>query len=97
VRALALRPQLLLFDEPTSALDPELVGDVLRLIKELADEGWSMVIVTHELEFAREVAHEIAFVDGGKIVEHGDPKQLLRHPRHERTRQFLHRLLNPFE
>ncbi len=96
VRALALRPQLLLFDEPTSALDPELVGDVLRLIKELADEGWSMVIVTHELEFAREVAHEIAFVDGGTIVEHGDPKQLLRHPQQERTRQFLHRLLNPF-
>ncbi|MDJ0378865.1 amino acid ABC transporter ATP-binding protein [Cryobacterium sp. PH31-L1] len=96
VRALALRPQLLLFDEPTSALDPELVGDVLRLIKELADEGWSMVIVTHELEFAREVAHEIAFVDGGTIVEHGDPKQLLRHPQQERTRQFLHRLLHPF-
>ena len=96
VRALALRPQLLLFDEPTSALDPELVGDVLRLIRELADEGWSMVIVTHELEFAREVAHEIAFVDGGTIVEHGDPKQLLRHPRQERTRQFLHRLLHPF-
>ncbi|TFC28169.1 amino acid ABC transporter ATP-binding protein [Cryobacterium sp. TMT1-3] len=96
VRALALRPQLLLFDEPTSALDPELVGDVLRLIKELADEGWSMVIVTHELEFAREVAHEIAFVDGGTIVERGDPKQLLRNPKQERTRQFLHRLLHPF-
>lgn len=96
VRALALRPQLLLFDEPTSALDPELVGDVLRLIKELADEGWTMVIVTHELEFAREVAHEIAFVDGGTIVERGDPKQMLRYPQHERTRQFLHRLLNPF-
>ncbi|TFB65348.1 amino acid ABC transporter ATP-binding protein [Cryobacterium sp. Hz9] len=96
VRALALRPQLLLFDEPTSALDPELVGDVLRLIKELADEGWSMVIVTHELVFAREVAHEIAFVDGGTIVEHGNSKQLLRHPQQERTRQFLHRLLNPF-
>ena len=96
VRALALRPQVLLFDEPTSALDPELVGDVLRLIKELADEGWTMVIVTHELEFAREVAHEIAFVDGGTIVEHGDPKQLLRHPQQERTRQFLHRLLHPF-
>ncbi|WP_104196670.1 amino acid ABC transporter ATP-binding protein [Cryobacterium sp. M15] len=96
VRALALRPQLLLFDEPTSALDPELVGDVLRLIKELADEGWSMVIVTHELEFAREVAHEIAFVDGGVIVEHGEPKKLLRHPEQERTRQFLHRLLHPF-
>jgi cystine transport system ATP-binding protein len=96
VRALALRPTLLLFDEPTSALDPELVGDVLRLIKELAAEGWTMVIVTHELEFAREVASEIAFVDGGTIVEHGDPKQMLRDPQHERTRQFLHRLLFPF-
>ncbi|MDY7528609.1 MULTISPECIES: amino acid ABC transporter ATP-binding protein [Cryobacterium] len=96
VRALALRPQLLLFDEPTSSLDPELVGDVLRLIKELAIEGWTMVIVTHELEFAREVASEIAFVDGGTIVEHGDPRQVLRNPREERTRQFLHRLLNPF-
>ena len=96
VRALALRPQLLLFDEPTSSLDPELVGDVLRLIKELAVEGWSMVIVTHELEFAREVATEVAFVDGGRIVERGDPNQLLRHPKEERTRQFLHRLLFPF-
>ena len=96
VRALALRPQLLLFDEPTSSLDPELVGDVLSLIKELAREGWSMVIVTHELEFAREVANEVAFVDGGTIVERGDPKQLLRNPQHERTRQFLHRLLFPF-
>jgi len=96
VRALALRPTLLLFDEPTSALDPELVGDVLRLIKELAAEGWTMVIVTHELEFAREVATEVAFVDGGTIVEHGDPKEMLRNPQHERTRQFLHRLLFPF-
>ena len=96
VRALALKPELLLFDEPTSALDPELVGDVLRLIKELANEGWSMVIVTHELEFAREVASEIAFVDGGLIVERGEPAQLLRHPQQERTRQFLHRLINPF-
>ncbi|WP_407342674.1 amino acid ABC transporter ATP-binding protein [Pengzhenrongella phosphoraccumulans] len=96
VRALALRPELLLFDEPTSALDPELVGDVLRLIKELAGEGWTMVIVTHELEFAREVASEVAFVDGGRIVERGDPRELLRDPQHERTRQFLHRLLNPF-
>ena len=96
VRALALRPQLLLFDEPTSSLDPELVGDVLRLIKELAVEGWTMVIVTHELQFAREVATEVAFVDGGTIVEHGDPKQLLRNPTQERTRQFLHRLLFPF-
>ncbi len=96
VRALALKPQLLLFDEPTSALDPELVGDVLRLIKELALEGWTMVIVTHELQFAREVAHEVAFVDGGTIVERGEPAQLLRDPQHERTRQFLHRLLHPF-
>jgi cystine transport system ATP-binding protein len=96
VRALALKPTLLLFDEPTSALDPELVGDVLRLIKELAGEGWTMVIVTHELEFAREVATEVAFVDGGTIVEHGDPREMLRNPQHERTRQFLHRLLFPF-
>ncbi|WP_024288379.1 amino acid ABC transporter ATP-binding protein [Cellulomonas sp. KRMCY2] len=96
VRALALKPQLLLFDEPTSALDPELVGDVLGLIKELALEGWTMVIVTHELQFAREVAHEVAFVDGGTIVERGEPAQLLRDPQHERTRQFLHRLLHQF-
>ncbi len=96
VRALALRPQLLLFDEPTSALDPELVGDVLGLIRELALEGWTMVIVTHELQFAREVAHEVAFVDGGRIVEHGDAAQVLRSPQHERTQQFVRRLLHPF-
>jgi cystine transport system ATP-binding protein len=96
VRALALRPQLLLFDEPTSALDPELVGDVLTLMKELAVEGWTMVIVTHELQFAREVANEVAFVDGGVIVERGDPTHMFGSPAHERTRQFLHRLLFPF-
>lgn len=96
VRALALQPQLLLFDEPTSALDPELVGDVLGLMKELALEGWTMVIVTHELQFAREVANEVAFVDGGVIVERGTPEQLFSAPRQERTRQFLHRLLFPF-
>lgn len=96
VRALALRPQLLLFDEPTSALDPELVGDVLGLMKELALEGWTMVIVTHELQFAREVAGEVAFVDGGVIVERGAPEQLFSAPQHERTQQFLHRLLFPF-
>jgi len=96
VRALALKPQLLLFDEPTSALDPELVGDVLHLIKELAEEGWTMVIVTHELQFAREVAHEVAFVDGGRIIERGHPDHILRTPQHERTKQFLHRLLFPF-
>jgi cystine transport system ATP-binding protein len=97
VRALALKPQLLLFDEPTSALDPELVGEVLGLIRELAGEGWTMVIATHELEFAREVATEVAFLDGGAVVERGEPEQVLRHPREERTKRFLHRLLFPFE
>jgi len=96
VRALALRPQLLLFDEPTSALDPELVGEVLELMKELAEEGWTMVIVTHELTFAREVADVVAFIDAGRIVETGPPSEVLRNPRQERTRQFLHRLLFPF-
>ena len=96
VRALALRPKLLLFDEPTSALDPELVGDVLTVIKELADEGWTMVVVTHELAFAREVANEVIFMDGGVVVERGHPDTVLRDPREERTRQFVDRLLHPF-
>ncbi|WP_277883592.1 amino acid ABC transporter ATP-binding protein [Arthrobacter sulfonylureivorans] len=96
VRALALKPSLLLFDEPTSALDPELVGDVLHVIKELADEGWTMALVTHELAFAREVASEVVFMDGGVVVERGHPDQVLREPQEERTRQFVHRLLNPF-
>ncbi|GHD02537.1 amino acid ABC transporter ATP-binding protein [Zhihengliuella salsuginis] len=96
VRALALKPSLLLFDEPTSALDPELVGDVLTVIKELAEEGWTMVLVTHELAFAREVADEVVFMDGGVVVERGHPDQVLREPREDRTRQFVHRLLNPF-
>ncbi|WP_309080923.1 amino acid ABC transporter ATP-binding protein [Zhihengliuella sp.] len=96
VRALALKPSLLLFDEPTSALDPELVGDVLSVIKELAQEGWTMVLVTHELAFAREVADEVVFMDGGVVVERGHPDQVLRAPREERTRRFVHRLLNPF-
>ena len=96
VRALALRPQLLLFDEPTSALDPELVGEVLTVIKELADEGWTMVVVTHELAFARQVADEVIFMDGGVVVERGHPDTVLRDPREERTRQFVDRLLNPF-
>jgi phosphonate transport system ATP-binding protein len=96
VRALALRPQLLLFDEPTSALDPELVGDVLTVIKELADEGWTMVVVTHELAFARQVADEVIFMDGGVVVERGHPDTVLRDPQEERTRQFVDRLLNPF-
>lgn len=96
VRALALKPSLLLFDEPTSALDPELVGDVLRVIKELADEGWTMVLVTHELAFAREVADEVVFMDQGVVVERGHPDVVLRAPRNLRTQQFVHRLLNPF-
>ncbi len=96
VRALALRPQLLLFDEPTSALDPELVGDVLTVIKELADDGWTMVVVTHELAFARQVADEVIFMDGGVVVERGHPDTVLRDPREDRTRQFVDRLLNPF-
>ncbi|WP_104168739.1 amino acid ABC transporter ATP-binding protein [Arthrobacter sp. SX1312] len=96
VRALALQPDLLLFDEPTSALDPELVGEVLAVIKELAEEKWTMVIVTHELAFAREVADEVVFMDGGVVVEHGHPDQVLRRPREERTRRFVQRLLNPF-
>jgi cystine transport system ATP-binding protein len=97
VRALALRPDVLLFDEPTSALDPELVGDVLTVIKELADEGWTMVIVTHELAFARQVADEVVFMDGGVVVERGAPGQILVNPVQERTRQFLHRVLHPFD
>ena len=96
VRALALRPQLLLFDEPTSALDPELVGDVLNVIKQLAEEGWTMVIVTHELNFARQVADEVVFIDSGYIVERGAPGVVLTEPREERTRQFVRRLLSPF-
>jgi len=95
VRALALRPQLLLFDEPTSSLDPELVGDVLTVMKELAEEGWTMVVVTHELVFARQVADEVLFMDGGVIVERGAPEDVFTAPREPRTKQFLDRLLNP--
>lgn len=97
VRALALRPQLLLFDEPTSALDAELVGEVLVVLKELADEGWTMVIVTHELGFARQVADEVLFFDHGAIVERGAPKQLFTAPQHERTRRFVERILHPLD
>lgn len=96
VRALAMKPALLLFDEPTSALDPELVGDVLTVIKELAEEGWTMVLVTHELAFAREVADRVTFMDGGVVVEEGPASEVLRQPARERTQQFVHRLLNPF-
>src|SRR3954454_7437210 len=96
VRALAMRPRVLLFDEPTSALDPELVGDVLAVIKELSDEGWTMVIVTHELGFAREVADEVVFMDQGVVVERGAPEVVLGAPTQDRTRQFVRRLANRF-
>ena len=97
VRALALKPQLLLFDEPTSALDPELVGEVLQVIKELADEGWTMVVVTHELSFARQAADEVLFMDGGVVVERGAPAQIFTKPAEERTRRFLDRILRPLD
>lgn len=97
VRALALKPDLLLFDEPTSALDPELVGEVLHVIKELADEGWTMVVVTHELAFARQAADEVLFMDGGVIVERGAPAQIFTNPREARTRRFLDRILRPLD
>jgi cystine transport system ATP-binding protein len=96
VRALAMRPRVLLFDEPTSALDPELVGDVLAVIKELSEEGWTMVIVTHELGFAREVADEVVFMDQGVVVERGTPEVVLGAPEQDRTRQFVRRLANRF-
>ncbi|GAB3159508.1 amino acid ABC transporter ATP-binding protein [Myceligenerans halotolerans] len=97
VRALALRPELLLFDEPTSALDPELVGEVLAVMKELADEGWTMVVVTHELQFARAVADEVLFLDEGLVVERGAPERMFQEPRKDRTQRFLRRLLHPME
>lgn len=90
-RALALQPDILCFDEPTSALDPELTGEVLRVIKELADENTTMVIVTHEMAFARDVADHVIFMDDGNIVEQGDPMQVFEQPKEERTRQFLQR------
>ena len=95
VRALALAPDLLLFDEPTSSLDPELVGDVLKVMRELAEEGWTMVVVTHELSFAREVANEVVFIDGGVVVERGHPSTIFTAPTEARTALFLDRLLRP--
>ena len=88
-RALAMEPELLLFDEPTSALDPELVGEVLAVMKDLADTGMTMIVVTHEIGFAREVADTVVFLDGGRIIETGPPAEVLDRPRHERSRAFL--------
>lgn len=92
-RAVAMQPKLMLFDEPTSALDPELVGEVLQVIRSLAREGMTMLVVTHEIGFAREVADQVAFMDGGVIVEHGTPQQVIDNPQHNRTREFLSNLL----
>ncbi|MFJ9822139.1 amino acid ABC transporter ATP-binding protein [Streptomyces sp. NPDC101151] len=92
-RALALRPGVILFDEPTSALDPELVGEVLAVIRDLATSGTTLIVVTHEIGFAREVADRVVFIDGGRIVEQGPPSEVLDHPRHERTRDFLSKVL----
>jgi cystine transport system ATP-binding protein len=94
-RALAMEPELMLFDEPTSALDPELIGEVLTVIKDLVHEKWTMVIVTHELQFAEQVSDEVVFMDGGHIVEQGSPEEVLKAPQEQRTQQFLERILNP--
>lgn len=94
-RALAMNPKAMLFDEPTSALDPELVGDVLAVMKDLAREGMTMLVVTHEMEFAAEVASRVLFLDHGVILEEGRPSELLRRPSHPRTRDFLQRVLHP--
>jgi polar amino acid transport system ATP-binding protein len=94
-RALAMQPKAILFDEPTSALDPELVGDVLGVMRKLADDGMTMVVVTHEISFAREVADRVLFIDGGVIVEQGPAKAMLNQSQHPRTQDFLRRVLHP--
>ena len=92
-RALSMEPDALLFDEPTSALDPEMVGEVLKVIKSLAEMGLTMLVVTHEMAFARDVADRVVFMDQGIIVEEGDPREIFTNPKHERTRAFLKRTL----
>ena len=92
-RALAMKPEVMLFDEPTSALDPELVGEVLQVMRALAEEGMTMVVVTHEMGFAREVADRVLVLDGGRILEQGPPEQIFERPSEERTRQFLNQVL----
>lgn len=93
-RALAMNPDIMLFDEPTSALDPEMVGDVLNVMKDLAKQGMTMVIVTHEMGFAKEVANRVLFTDGGKILEDATPKEIFENPQNERTKDFLNKVLN---
>lgn len=92
-RALAMEPKVMLFDEPTSALDPEMVGEVLEVMKQLAQEGMTMMVVTHEMGFAREVGDRVVFMDGGYIVEENTPQELFDHPQHERTKSFLSKVL----
>ncbi|HLY34266.1 MAG TPA: amino acid ABC transporter ATP-binding protein [Jatrophihabitantaceae bacterium] len=92
-RALAMQPKLMLFDEPTSALDPELVGDVLDVMRSLAEDGMTMIVVTHEIGFAREVGDQLVFMDGGVVVESGPPREVLANPKHERTKAFLSKVL----
>jgi polar amino acid transport system ATP-binding protein len=94
-RALAMEPMAILFDEPTSALDPELVGEVLAVMRSLAEQGMTMLVVTHEMSFAKEVADRVAFMDRGKIVEEGPPAEMLAHPKQERTQDFLRRVTHP--
>ena len=96
-RAIAPNPDVVLFDEPTSALDPELVGEVLAVIRELAREGTTMIVVTHEMSFAEEVASQVVFMDGGVVVEKGTPAEIFNHPKEDRTKQFLQRILKQVE
>ncbi|MDO4326792.1 MAG: amino acid ABC transporter ATP-binding protein [bacterium] len=91
-RAIAVNPEVIFFDEPTSALDPELIGDVLQVMRKLAEEGTTMVVVTHEMSFAKEVANKVYFMDGGVVVESGSPEEVLLHPKEERTKQFFRRI-----
>ena len=94
-RALAMKPRIMLFDEPTSALDPEMIGEVLDVMQKLAKSGMTMVVVTHEMGFAREVAHRVVFMDHGRILEEAQPEQFFKNPQHERAQQFLKQLLSP--
>ena len=96
-RAIAVQPEVILFDEPTSALDPELVSGVLEIMRQLATEGRTMVVVTHEMTFAQDVATRVVFMDGGEVVEEGTPKEIFSHPKEERTRQFLRRFITDYD
>jgi L-cystine transport system ATP-binding protein len=96
-RAIAVNPDVILFDEPTSALDPELIGEVLEVMKRLANEGTTMIVVTHEMSFAEEVATRVVFMDGGVVIEEGTPKEIFRNPKMQRTRQFLARIIRNYD